>query len=439
MAQVFNSLEEFEKSLQSNEYKYEEINLGDYPNLSQEDLLHMREEAEERISRWKVPFAFTYLKKLEDGTPYIDIFIWDKWCPTKYHRFVLREGYSLGPEETKRFLAYAYQWLDYSEDNLKETLIKVVECMPHIHMVYYLDDIQTALCHLFYSLTKCNLLKELLYKANLTKLAKYAHDLSDTNILGTNLEDILGVQLGMLDALDSYDGVKLLKNCDERENARQVYAKFHNLIHGTKLTEYSFYYLKECMEKRVQPQKKLFRFLNKIECKEDYENYERYLKHRQKLKDEFGTLFLKYEPFFKEIPKADELNELEERLNMLLFFMERLQWINSHFEKAAKRYKRYIYEDEKYSIIVPGSIDEFFEEAIQQSNCLWKYIWKHIKTEDAILFMRRKDAPEKSLVTLEIKNGFLMQARQRFNRPVTEEQLKFICDFAKHKELIIGF
>lgn len=38
------------------------------------------------------------------------------------------------------------------------------------------------------------------------------------------------------------------------------------------------------------------------------------------------------------------------------------------------------------------------------------------------MFLRLKDNPDKSLVTIEVRNNKIVQARGRFNRDVTEEE-----------------
>ena len=80
-----------------------------------------------------------------------------------------------------------------------------------------------------------------------------------------------------------------------------------------------------------------------------------------------------------------------------------------------------------YSIICPKTAADVLDEAQQQSNCLASYVSKIIKGECMVLFCRRTDAPEKSLVTVEIlTNGDLGQVRARFNRMPTLEVKEFI-------------
>ena len=48
-----------------------------------------------------------------------------------------------------------------------------------------------------------------------------------------------------------------------------------------------------------------------------------------------------------------------------------------------------------------------------------------------LLFLRKKDNPEESLVTIEVVNGKIVQARRRFNDLVTKEDQKAIDYFNK--------
>ena len=56
------------------------------------------------------------------------------------------------------------------------------------------------------------------------------------------------------------------------------------------------------------------------------------------------------------------------------------------------------------------------------------------------MFLRKKDSPDKSLVTIEIRNNTIVQARRKFNDPVTDEDQKAINawnkKFYKKKEKV---
>jgi hypothetical protein len=80
-----------------------------------------------------------------------------------------------------------------------------------------------------------------------------------------------------------------------------------------------------------------------------------------------------------------------------------------------------------YTFIIPKQPQDFYDEATAMSNCLASYVDKYATGKDYIVFMRHKDTPEKSLVTIEISlNGNLIQAYQERNTNVTERQLNAI-------------
>ena len=65
------------------------------------------------------------------------------------------------------------------------------------------------------------------------------------------------------------------------------------------------------------------------------------------------------------------------------------------------------------------------------SNCLASYIDKVIDGKCHILFLREKNNPDKSLVTVEVVNGHVVQAKRRFNNDITDEDRKIIDAFNK--------
>ena len=74
-----------------------------------------------------------------------------------------------------------------------------------------------------------------------------------------------------------------------------------------------------------------------------------------------------------------------------------------------------------YVFIYPKKIQDIKDEAVAQSNCVASYIDKVLDGECHIIFMRKKLEPESSLVTLEIVNNQIVQAKRRFNYPTTNK------------------
>lgn len=84
-----------------------------------------------------------------------------------------------------------------------------------------------------------------------------------------------------------------------------------------------------------------------------------------------------------------------------------------------------------YVFIYPDSTQEIKDEATSQNNCVASYIDKVIDGKCHILFLRKKDKPNESLVTIEVRNNYIVQAKRRFNDDVTSEDQKAIEAFNK--------
>ena len=92
------------------------------------------------------------------------------------------------------------------------------------------------------------------------------------------------------------------------------------------------------------------------------------------------------------------------------------QRINKDYECT---YKNYIF-------IYPDCVQDIRDEATSQNNCVASYIDRVIDGNCHILFLRKKDHPKDSLVTIEVVNNKIVQARRRFNYPITQEDQEAI-------------
>lgn len=100
-----------------------------------------------------------------------------------------------------------------------------------------------------------------------------------------------------------------------------------------------------------------------------------------------------------------------------------------NFAKQIKPEYEITYKD--YKFFYPRSTQEIKDEAVQQQNCVASYIDRVIDGRCHILFLRKKDAPTKSVVTIEVRNGKIVQAFQAYNTPCTTEQNEAIDAFNK--------
>ena len=146
----------------------------------------------------------------------------------------------------------------------------------------------------------------------------------------------------------------------------------------------------------------------------------------------------------------EAFNDVHNNLNMLLDYAHMMKVISPKFDKyprhllsthqiAARNYtrlkqkfdeiafkKRINLDMEKtigsYRFYYPRSTQDIKDEAVAQNNCVASYIQRVIDGKCDILFLRKKDCPDESLVTIEVRNNQIVQARQKFNDPVTNSQ-----------------
>lgn len=90
------------------------------------------------------------------------------------------------------------------------------------------------------------------------------------------------------------------------------------------------------------------------------------------------------------------------------------------------------YEDDKYIIFPVQDIDNLIDESTQMSNCVRIYCENIANYDCQIYFMRYKKTPNKSLVTIEVRNNKVVQAKTKFNKEINEEQREVIKKFEKN-------
>ena len=105
------------------------------------------------------------------------------------------------------------------------------------------------------------------------------------------------------------------------------------------------------------------------------------------------------------------------------------------FENAYKDFTPFITEDKTYSIIRPKNADDVKHEGSALNHCVASYISKILKKNCLIVFLRKTKATDKPLVTIEIGNEAIVQARGASNRSITKDEYKAICEYAKKNKL----
>lgn len=164
-------------------------------------------------------------------------------------------------------------------------------------------------------------------------------------------------------------------------------------------------------------------------------------------------LYLDHLKTFEAMDSMDYLlRELEDYAKMMKEISPKFDKYPKHFltthKIASRNYNRLKHEfDEKkfqnrintemertfdkFRFIYPKCIQDIKDESVQMSNCVSSYVQKVIDGQCDILFLRYKDSPDKSLVTIEVRNGTIVQALQRYNHPLTTEQREIVDKWNK--------
>lgn len=153
-----------------------------------------------------------------------------------------------------------------------------------------------------------------------------------------------------------------------------------------------------------------------------------------------------YEALSPDYP-SKILEEIDDNCNMLSQMSDKYDRYPRHFltshqitSRTYQRWKEQFNEElfskrvnkkmeiviNGYKFIYPSKTEDIKKEAVQQSNCVVSYIDRVINGQCDIIFMRNANTPNESLVTVEIRNKKVVQARRRFNESVTDEQQKVL-------------
>lgn len=146
------------------------------------------------------------------------------------------------------------------------------------------------------------------------------------------------------------------------------------------------------------------------------------------------------------------LRELEDYAKMMKDISPKFDKYPRHFltthKIASRNYNRlkHKFEEDKFNkrinvemehtfgdfrFIYPKCIQDIKDESVQMSNCVSSYVQKVIDGHCDILFLRHKDSPDKSLVTIEVRDNKIVQALQRYNHPLTKEQQEIVDKWNK--------
>ena len=163
--------------------------------------------------------------------------------------------------------------------------------------------------------------------------------------------------------------------------------------------------------------KSLLLYLDQLKTFEAFDNMHNLIGELYDYVKMMDTISKKYDKYPRHFLTTHQIasrnyNRLKREFSEELF----KQCINKEYECT---YKDYVF-------IYPDCIQDIKTEAASQNNCVASYIDRVIDGSCHILFLRKKDHPKDSLVTIEVVNNKIVQAKRRFNYPVTQEDQEAI-------------
>lgn len=108
------------------------------------------------------------------------------------------------------------------------------------------------------------------------------------------------------------------------------------------------------------------------------------------------------------------------------------------FNDAYTGYRKYTSRNGEYTIIRPKDADDVKREGSEQNHCVGSYINRVIKGECLILFLRRVDDIDTPVITIEICQDRISQARGHNNRDLTVVEMNVLTEFAASRHYKIA-
>nr|DAF61666.1 MAG TPA: PcfJ like protein [Siphoviridae sp. ct1IF5]DAJ72778.1 MAG TPA: PcfJ like protein [Caudoviricetes sp.] len=293
----------------------------------------------------------------------------------------------------------------YLIDNIG-TILDRVSKYAHFEQIFSagLEDIITDRCHFQYSINEIpksliKLCKKYSIKIS-NEMVKYYKENQDAHYIAYTL-DYFSLTLNDIYVIWSKEDSRWNNNNGEIE----WYSFFNKLVN-----EYGY------------NAKDLWLYLDRIKTFEAIEDMDFLIRELY----DYASLMRELSPKYDKYPKNFLTTH---KIACRNYSRMKKEFSEELFRKRINKQYECSFGD--YVFIYPKSTQDIKDESVQMSNCVSSYIDDVINGDCHILFLRKKNKPEESLVTIEVRNNRIVQARRRFNDDVTAEDQKAIDAFNK--------
>ena len=275
---------------------------------------------------------------------------------------------------------------------------------------------------------------ELVLKANLTELVNYYINNIETLGRGNTLSDVLCVEPSVvkmflklksknkqctnesLNDLSALYGADNTMSVDTYNNIKESGLDIHNLAILRREYEIPFIktidyvenvYNHQCIEKR-----------DALNIWIDYLRMAKALKINLKDKSRLYPNSLKK----------------EHDVAMFAYRAIKAEVDQAQFKAQAEKNAYYEYSYKELMVVIPRTPEQIIEEATKQKNCLRSYVESVKRGDTVVAFVRRKETPDETYITAEIRNGRLNQLKGYCNsNPRNKEINEFVTHWSRAK------
>ena len=400
-----------------------------YPVPSDESIMLMSLKSN---AQSKMRQVFGFLRTNLKGDKYLEIIFYNEriFAPRAYRRFIIQRGYMLSEYDEEIFINHCEKVeLGIDMDDFVSLQEAFFEYCPDIPIrVYDPSELGEYLKRIYFSTHRCGV-REILYKAGFENIASYIRDVEDYNIIGSSPETILSMPLNLIRILDKNKLDEYIKKEELRTIACETYERFSDYCGKEHYpNRFQWLYLMEYPNigglNKYKFDKKFYRRLG--QCRSDVEYY--CYKKFMELSPNLGQ----YNPY-KKIPRADDVIDAVDKMETLIRILKHKDIKDAGIANYNNR--GYKFEDEEYFVRTPLTVLELFDESCQQDNCLSGYVDSVASGNTNIVFIRKKTAPEKSYITMEINGRRIIQAKAKYNEIPIRKDWEFIEKFARNNWL----
>ena len=391
--------------------------------------------------------CFFFIRDNLTGKGFVDIYIRDLSAfDDSLKRFVICDGYALVAGEEAQLLAYIRNTdVDMTADNdvMDRLYRQVTEKLPHWHYLHYPgSSLSKALEHLYFASHRSGC-REILYKAGLSNIAFNIEAIPYHDPLGSNPESIIGhgIPLGLLKILDDSEDLEALQNEEKLKCALRTYREFSGFTEKCLPSRGQWEYLKCLSEERENGSFKNQKFGNVLN-----RGFNRRL-YRNLKNDTSGFLYQIYMEYLwlwdelslrgrKRIPRPEDLEDALEDFRAVKRYRDEHAPEDQKIKKR-KENEDFEYEGREYCLLMPSSCLEICLEGLYQKNCVASYILSHTASATTILFLRRKSAPDRSFVTVEVRSSMIIQVYAKMNKLPDASVFRFLEDYCREKGIVL--